>query len=293
MRPFVLILTAALAAHAQAQSGASWMGYANSGRNLAEGGGLGVMASGADGMGLNPAALDALPGGGQVQASYAQWPGEIGVQYGQAALRTGFGVLGVQGSWVDFGNIDAYGVDAYNGVQATGGSMHPHASDLGLGLGGHLGRVSLGAEAHMLSEDLVGQGTSSAAAIDAGLRMEVLRSMTASVSLLNAGQSLDGSALPTAVRGGLALSSPSGDGWELGVEASSPTDGGQSDLLGAVRYQVAAPVILRAGWMQGAGQDGTWSAGVSFQLGMVGVDYGFRQVQNFNPVNQFTLRLQW
>ncbi|HXB97502.1 MAG TPA: hypothetical protein VNZ54_05570 [bacterium] len=295
MRTIVKILIATVlstAAPAAASTGAAWLGYSSSGANLAEAGGLGVMADGADSMGLNPAGLASLAGDGAVQAGYAQWPGQINVQTGQAALRTGVGVLGASVSWVDFGNINAYTVDPVNGVQQTG-SMHPNASDVGLDLGSQVGRLALGLGAHLVTEDLVGQGSNSAPAVDAGARMDVIPSMTAAVSLINAGGSLDGSALPTALRTGLALRSPRGDSWEIGVEASTPLSGGQADLLGAFRYHVAAPLTLRAGWIQGQGISGDWSMGASFQMEMIGLDYGFRQIQGFDPINQVTVRVVW
>jgi len=295
MKTIIRILIATVlsaAAPAGAQSGAAWLGYSSSGANLAEAGGLGVMAQGADSMGLNPAGLAGLAGDGAVQASYAQWPGEINVQTGQAAMRTGVGVVGVQASWIDFGNINAYSVDPVNGVQQTG-SMHPNASDFGLALGSQVGRLALGLSAHVVTEDLVGQGSSSTPAVDAGARMDVLPSMTAAVSLINAGGSVDGAALPTALRTGLSLRSPRGDGWELGVEASTPMAGGQADLLSALRYHVAAPLTLRGGWIQGQGIAGAWSLGASFQLGVLGLDYGFRQIQGFNPINHLTVRMMW
>jgi hypothetical protein len=291
-RSLTLLFIAALAAQAQAQSGASWLGYSSNARNLAEAGGLGSLAQGSDGMGLNPAGLADLPGNGEVQASYGVWPGDISVQHAQAAVRTGMGVLGVQGSWIDFGSVNAYTVDPVNGVQATG-SMQPHASDIGLALGSHLGALALGVEGHMLMEDLTGQGNSSAAAFDAGARMDVLPALTASLAMVNLGGSLDGSSLPSAVKTGIALRSSGGNGWEAGLEASSPMAGGQADLAAAFRFQVASPLALRAGWLQGAGIQGTWSMGASFQMGILGVDYGFRQMNGFSPVHDFTLRLLW
>jgi hypothetical protein len=117
--------------------------------------------------------------------------------------------------------------------------------------------------------------------------------MTAGVSLIDAGGSLDGSSLPTALRTGLALRSPQGNSWELGVEASTPLAGGQADLLGAFRYHVAAPLTLRAGWIQGQGISGDWSMGASFIMGGLGLDYGFRQIQGFDPINQVTIKVLW
>jgi hypothetical protein len=295
MRTIIRILIATVlsaAGTAQAQSGAAWLGYSSSGANLAEAGGLGVMADGADAMGVNPAGLGSLAGNGIVQAGYAQWPGQINVQTGQAAVRTGVGVVGAQATWIDFGNINAYTVDPVNGVQQTG-SMHPSASDVGLAFGSQIGPLALGLAAHMATEDLVGQGSTSAPAVDAGARMDVLPSMTAAVSLMDAGGSLDGSSLPTALRTGLALRSPKADTWEVGVEASSPLTGGQADLLGAFRYHVAAPLTLRVGWIQGQGIAGDWSMGASFQMGVIGLDYGFRQIQGFDPINQLTVRVLW
>jgi|GEM_PF-5367666 hypothetical protein len=295
MRTIIRILIATVlsaAGPAAAQSGAAWLGYSSSGANLAEAGGLGVMADGADSMGLNPAGLASLAGNGTVQAGYAQWPGQINVQTGQAGMRTGLGVVGVQASWIDFGNINAYSVDPVNGVQQTG-SMHPSASDVGLAFGSQIGRLAVGLAGHVATEDLVGQGSSSAPAVDAGARMDVLPAMTAAVSIVDAGGSLDGASLPTALRTGLALRSASADTWELGVEASTPMTGGQADLLTAFRYHVAAPLTLRAGWIQGQGITGDWSMGASFQLGMVGLDYGFRQIQGFDPINHLTVRVVW
>jgi hypothetical protein len=295
MRTIIKILIATVlsaAGPAWAQSGAAWLGYSSTGANLAEAGGLGVLSDGLDAMGVNPAGLASLPGNGAVQAGYAQWPGQINLQTGQGAVRTGLGVVGLQATWVDFGNINAYTVDPVNGVQQTG-SMHPNASDVGLDLGSQVGPLALGLAAHVATEDLVGQGSTSAPAVDAGARMDVLPSMTAAVSLLNAGGSLDGSSLPTALRTGLALRSPKSDSWELGVEASTPLSGGQADLLGAFRYHVAAPLTLRAGWIQGQGIAGDWSMGASFQMEMIGIDYGFRQIQGFDPINQLTVRVVW
>jgi hypothetical protein len=291
MRALAIIGFLAAASTAQAQSGAAWLGYSTGARNLAEAGGLGSMAQGADGLGLNPAALADLSGNGEVDASYSLWPGDISVQHGEAAVRTGLGVLGVHGSWVDFGNIGSYAVGQT--VEATGGSTNPHASDVGLGLGGHISRLALGVSGHMVMQDLTGQGTSSVMAFDAGARMDLLPTVTAAVSLLNLGGSLDGSSLPTAVRGGLAVRAAHDGGWELGVEASDPLAGGGSDFLAAFRYQVARVLTLRTGWLQGQGITGAWSMGVSFQLGVVGLDYGFRQMSGFDPINSFTLSLLW
>lgn len=293
MRLFPLLGLLALAPVLRAQSGAAWMGYSSSARNLAEAGGLGSMADGTDSLGLNPAGLAELPGKGELAASYSLWPGQIAVQNLQGALRGSLGVLAVHGSWIDFGNIGAYTVDPISGVQATGGSMNPHASDVGLGLETHFGRVAAGLSGHVLMEDLVSQGTSSALAMDAGARMDVLPQLTAAVSLVNLGQSLDGSPLPTALRTGLALRGAQGSGWELGVEASNPMVGGQADLAAAFRYKIASAVTLRAGWLQGQGLAGSWSMGASFQLGIVGADYGFRQLPGFDPVQDFSLRLIW
>jgi hypothetical protein len=287
-------LMIAAASQAFAAGGASWLSYPTSARNVAEAGGLGVMAEGTHSLRLNAAGLASLQGQGEVSLSHSSWAADIRAEHLGVALKAPMGVASFGGSWIDFGGIQGYRLGA-SGVEETG-TLRPSAgtfegawawalpgSGLKLGIGGG-----------MLMQDLDGTRMSSAPTFEAGLRYDGPFALRVAASASNLGPELDGSPQPSQMRAGIAWGG--GQGPVLaGIEVSNQGFLGVSpDLAAALRVRLAGPLSAHGGWQQLSGAAGSPSFGLSFNAaGRWDMDYAFREQSGFGPTHHLSLSLRW
>jgi hypothetical protein len=153
---------------------------------------------------------------------------------------------------VDFGSIQGYRYDAQLG-NVPDGELRPSAGAFGFSLASSVTRrLELGATAQWLMQDLSGGGRSNAPALDLGARASLPWGLRAGVSLVHLGGTLDGSALPSAARFGLAMR-PLGSRWEAGVEGHRLLGSDTMDAAGALRLHLGSALVARAGWLGMAG----------------------------------------
>lgn len=291
-----LAAAALVNAHVQASTGAAWLSYPRSARNVAEAGGLGVMGSGLNALSLNSAGLADLKGQGQVQLSHSSWAADIRAEHLGAATQAPWGgVLGLSGSWIDFGAVQGYALKAGGGLEETR-SIRPHAAAVTAAWAGAVAgpRLRLGLGASLLQQSLDGQSNAMAPSAEAGLKADLAAGFSLGVSLLNAGASLDGSALPLQTRVGLAWGSPGG-GMLLGLELADQSRLARTpDVLAALRVRLAQGLSAHLGWQQLEGASAQPSGGLSFSVGgRWDLDYAFRQQGDVGATHHLSLGLRW
>lgn len=288
----LLFAAAATAAPAFAGTGAAWLAYPSSARNVAEAGGLGVMADGLQSLGLNPAGLATGAFNGEAQISHSSWGTDISAEHVAGSFKVGQSRLAVGGSWVDFGAIQGYRYDAVLG-NIPEGQLRPSAGALGLSLARQFGsRVEAGFTGQWLMQDLTGGGPSSAAAFDMGLRSRLAYGFNAGLSLVHLGSSLDGSDLPTAVKMGLAFRSDASR-LEAGVEGNRVLGSEMLDVAGVLRLHLGEMLVARAGWLQLSGQATQPSFGASFKVKAWTLDYAYRSNVSLGPSHHIGVEYQW
>jgi len=288
MRIAVTAVLIAASSGLAAASSVAWLSYPGSARSLAQAGGLGVMTEGAESLGLNPAGLADLDSGMEAQVSYAQWPAEIDTQGGLIAFRSGDAGFGARFNYVDYGTVQGYN----ESLQADG-SLHPSDYDAVVGAAWRFGDLALGAAGHWLEESLTPQVYGSSPAFEAGAKLGLSPRVVTSVSLLDAGSTLNGSGLPTSVRGGIMVQSLENNAWSAGLEASFPLAGGlQPDVYLAGRWQAAGALALFGGLgILGNNAGDFETLGASFEFRQLALDYGFRSAGAVGVVNELSLRL--
>jgi hypothetical protein len=277
-------------------SGASWLSYPRSARNVAEAGGLGVMGTGLNAPGLNPAGLSEMTAKGQLQLSHSSWAADIRAEHlGAAFAGPGSSVLGFSGTWVDFGGIQGYALEAGGGLSETH-SIHPYAGSLSAAWAGPVAGSGwqAGVGASLLQQSLDGKSTAMAPALEAGVTGRLGGGFKLGLSALNIGGDLDGSPLPLQARLGLAWASAMG-GVQLGVEAADQSRGArQPDLFAALRLRVAQGLSAHLGWQQLEGAQAQPSGGLSFSVSeRWDLDYGFRQQGDVGGTHHLSLGLRW
>jgi len=292
-KPLVLLIAlASLARPALAGNGAAWLAYPSSARNVAEAGGLGVMADGLQSLGINPAGLAAGSFQGEAQISHSSWAGDISAEHAAGSFKMGENRAAISGSWVDFGAIQGYRYDSLLG-NVPEGQLRPVAGALGLSLARKIGtRVEAGVTTQWLMQDLTGRGASSAAAVDMGLRASLGLGINGALSLVHLGSSLDGSDLPTALKVGLAYRSVTSR-FELGVEGNRVLGSELLDVAGAARLHLGTALVVRAGWLQLAGQATLPSLGASFRVGTWTLDYAYRSNVSLGASHHIGIEFQW
>lgn len=282
-----------LGSSAAAATGAAWLSYPGSAANVAEAGGLGVMAGGSESMGLNPAGLAAHPGQGEIHFSHSAWAADIRSEsLGAAVAGPAGSTVGLAGRWVDFGSVQGYRLGA-SGAEATG-AIQPSAGSLDLAAAKPLGSSGLvvAAGAGVVTQNLEGRESSSAATAQAGLLAPLGAGWRASLSAVNLGGSLDGSDLPGQVRLGLAFQ---GAGLVVAAELAEGIHAAvRPDLQAAVRYRFNQALSLRAGWAELADAEGYGSLGVGFQLPLGwNIDYAFRSQGSLGASHHLGLAYHW
>lgn len=291
----IFIIVAAGAVQAQAAGGA-WLSYPHSAQNVAEAGGLGVMSQGLNAVALNAAGLADLSDRGQAQLSHSSWAADIRAEHLGAAMQSPWGgVMAVSGSWVDFGAVQGYRLLPGGGLQETN-ALHPNAGSLEAAWAWKKegSKIRVGAGASLLRQSLDGEASSMAPAFEAGLKAGLVGGMTAAISLVNVGASLDGSELPMDLRAGLAWASKGG-AVQLGAELSDQNRFSQRpDFLAAARFRLAEGLQASVGLQQLYGAAAQPSAGLSFNIGgKVDLDYGFRQQGDIGATHHLSLGLRW
>lgn len=295
-RSFFVAATVLLTAQTQASTGAAWLGYPRGARNVAEAGGLGVMGSGLNALSLNSAGLADLKGQGQLQLSHSSWAADIRAEHlGVAAQAPWGGVLGLSGSWIDFGAVQGYALKAGGGLEATQ-TLRPHAAAVTAAWAGTVAGpgLRLGLGASLLQQSLDGRSNALAPTAEAGLKADLGAGLSLGASLLNLGGSLDGSALPLQGRVGLAWGSAGGSvlfGVELGDQsrlARTP------DVMAALRVRLAQGLSAHLGWQQLEGAPAQPSGGLSFSVARRwDLDYAFRQQGDIGATHHLSLGLRW
>jgi hypothetical protein len=193
---------------------------------------------------------------------------------------------------VDFGSIQGYRYDAQLG-NVPDGELRPSAGAFGFSLASSVtGRLELGATAQWLMQDLSGGGRSNAPALDLGARASLPWGLRAGVSLVHLGGTLDGSALPSAARFGLAMR-PLGSRWEAGVEGHRLLGSDTMDAAGALRLHLGSALVARAGWLGMAGQAMLPSFGASFNVGAWTLDYAYRGSESLGATHHLGVQFFW
>lgn len=288
----IFLTLAALAAPAFAASGAAWLSYPSSARNVAEAGGVGVLADGVQSLGLNPAGLALGSSKGEAQISHSSWAADIQAEHMSAAFQMGDSRLALGGTWVDFGAIQGYRYDAQLG-NIPEGQIRPSAGAVGLSLARNFGaQLEAGVTGQLLMQDLTGGGMSNTPALDMGLRASLGWGLNAGLSLVHLGGTLDGSSLPTALRLGLAYR-PTQGRLEAGVEANRRMDAEQPDVAVALRLHLGQALVARAGWLQLAGQATLPSVGASFNVGSWTLDYAYRGSESLGASHHLGIEFLW
>lgn len=292
---WISIILMGAGAHAIAAGGASWLNYPRSARNVAEAGGLGVMAQGTDSLGLNVAGLASMQGKGQVAISHSSWAADIRSENLGLAFRGPLGgVASLGGTWVDFGGIQGYRLGS-SGVEATQ-VLRPSAgaAEAAWAFQWPGSSLKLGIGAGMLMQDLDGSHASMTASFEAGASLDGPMGLRVAAAADHLGGELDGSALPSHLRLGLAWGRE-GVPLELGVEVSNQGfDEAAPDLAAALRARLAGPLTARLGWQQLNGQSGSPSVGLSFSpTGRWDLDYAFRDQTGFGSTHHVGLSLRW
>lgn len=282
-----------LGSGALASTGAAWLSYPSSAANVAEAGGLGVMAVGSESLGLNPAGLVLRPGQGQIHFSHSAWAAEIRSEaLGLALAGPAGSTVGLAGRWVDFGAVQGYQLGA-SGAEAAG-SLRPSAGSLELAVAKPLGSSGLAVAvgAGLLTQNLVGRENSLAATGQAGLLAPLGAGWRASLAAVNLGSSLDASELPSQVRLGLAFEAAD---WMLGVELAEGLRGAvRPDMQAALRLRFNQALSLRAGWSELADAEGYGSLGFGFELPLGWtIDYAFRAQGSLGASHHVGLALHW
>ncbi len=293
MRTRILTLILLQASAPLLASGSSWLAYPRSARNVAEAGGLGVMARGLNALALNAAGLADEGAKGRLQASHSSWPAGISAEHLGASMRAPWGgVAALSGTWVDFGSVQGYRRGA-DGTLTETQALRPNAAAVEGAWAHGSPSLQFGLGVSALRQDL-GAGGDLSPSLEAGLKGAVGGGFSLGASVLNLGARLGGSALPTEARLGAAWSS-SGRGFELGVELADQSRlARRPDLYAALRLRLAEGFGGQLGWQQLEGAQAQLSAGLSFEWGANwGLDYGYRQQSDLGGSHHLGLGLRW
>lgn len=296
MKLRLLQISLSLLSASASASGAAWLGYPSSARNVAEAGGLGVLSQGLHALSLNPAALAEMKSSGQVQLSHSNWAADIKSEnLGLAQRLSGGSVLALAGTWVDFGAVQGYSVGSDGSLQEQG-SLRPNAGAVQASWAAPFLKKDsyVGLSAKLLTQNLEGKSSSFAPALEGGIKSALGAGFSAAASVLNLGSALDASDLPLQARLGLAWGGDQAP-LQLGVEAAShPSLGRSPDLQAAARLRLAQGLHAHLGWQQLDSAQAQSSLGLSFEVaGRYNVDYAFRQQADLGATHHIGLGLRW
>lgn len=275
---------------------AAWLGLPGGTRQAAFSGSLGALAEGVDAAGANPAGLTGTRGG-EISLLHDQWAQDLSVEH--LAYAQGFESVGfaVAGDYLNFGQVPLYDIGPSGNPQATG-AFSPLAMDLYGAAAVELFRgLSLGAGGKMILQSLESGVTSSAPALDLGVKYRnASTGLALGLALMNLGGTLDGAPLPLSLDIAGACQVWAGFGQEVNLGAGCSLGlndrNGNTVSLGA-EYLHRGLGAVRAGYrfasygnLQGlAGLSG----GVGVHLGPAELAYSLTTLGDLGAGHQISL----
>jgi len=264
----------------------------------------------------NPATMAHMPRTLNVALGQTQWIADMTYNAGAAAYRTPFGVIGISGVMVDYGEfLETIRVDNEQGYEDLG-TYSPTASAFGVGYARALtDRFAIGAHVKYVNQNL-GKATmelddnnnpvkkgyaKSVMAVDFGVIYDTgFKSLKLAMNARNFSRELtyaeENFELPLTFRIGLSMDlmeltamNPNMHSLLLTIDTERPRDYYENIKIGA-EYTFMNMFSVRAGYIAPSDEQG-FTAGLGLRnVAGFDLDYSYSDFGLFNGVNRFTLK---